>query len=179
MKSFKKHLRVVVGGTKLTFEEMTTVLTQIEACLNSRPLTPLPEASDGIEVLTPGHFLIGRPLTALPEKSRTPQSTSLVRRWYLCQTIVQHVWQRWSEEYLCQLQTFAKWNTPSPNLKVGDIVCLRGEQVAPTQWILAQVKEVHPGPDGKVRVVTVQTTKGIYRRPIVKVVPLIINNEPQ
>ena len=50
MKSFRKHLKVVVGGTKLTSEEMTTVLTQIKPYLNSRPLIPLPEASNGIEV---------------------------------------------------------------------------------------------------------------------------------
>ena len=58
------------------------------------------------------------------------------------------------------------------------MVCRRGEQVAPKQWILARVKEVHPGPDEMVRVVTVQTTKGTYSRPIVKVVPLITSEEP-
>ena len=177
VKSFKKHMRVVVGEAKLTFEEMTTVLTQIEACLNSRPLTPLPEASDSIEALTPGHFLIGRPLEAIPERSPMSRSVSLVRRWHLCQKIVQHFWQRWSKEYLCQLQRFAKWNIPSPNLKVGDIICLRGEQVAPMKWTLERVKELHSGPDGKVWVVTVQTPKRTYKQPVMKVVPLVTSNK--
>ena len=59
MKSAKTHLRCVVGEVKLTFEELSTVLVQIEACLNSQPLVPVnvPD-EDGIEVLTPGHFLI-------------------------------------------------------------------------------------------------------------------------
>ena len=60
VKSFKLHLRQVVGGVKLNFEELTTALTQIEACLNCRPLVPLPSV-EGLDALTPGQFLIGRP----------------------------------------------------------------------------------------------------------------------
>ena len=56
VKSFKSHLRRVVGNVKLTFEELTMVLSQIEACLNSRPLVALPLADDGVEALTPGHL---------------------------------------------------------------------------------------------------------------------------
>ena len=59
MKSMKSHLKRVVGSIKLTFEELTTVLAQVESCLNSRPLVPLcTHNDDGIEALTPGHFLI-------------------------------------------------------------------------------------------------------------------------
>ena len=58
VKSTKKHLSCIVGNARLSFEELTTVLCQIEAVLNSRPLIPLPGDGDNIEVLTPGHFLI-------------------------------------------------------------------------------------------------------------------------
>ena len=43
----------------------------------------------------------------------------------------------------------------------------------PTKWPLSRVTAVHPGADGKVRVVTVQTKKGTYKLPITKIVPLI------
>ena len=61
VKSLKLHLKQVVGEVKLTFEEFMTVLTQIEACLNSRPLTQIPSEDDGIEALTPGHFSLVSP----------------------------------------------------------------------------------------------------------------------
>ncbi len=80
VKSFKKHLKKIVANVRLSYEELSTVLTQIEACLNSRPLTPMPESDNGIEVLMPGHFLVGSPLEAIPDPSASFQSMSLVRQ---------------------------------------------------------------------------------------------------
>ena len=77
VKSFKTHLQKVVGKSRLTFEQLTTILAQIEACLNSQPITPLLEASDGLDVLTPGHFLIGMPITSLPNSPDSSRSVSL------------------------------------------------------------------------------------------------------
>ena len=55
VKSMKTHLRRIVSDVKLIFEEFTTILSQIEAVLNSRPLVPCPCDDEGIEPLTPGH----------------------------------------------------------------------------------------------------------------------------
>ena len=69
----------MVGSVKLTFEEFSTILTHIEACLNGRPLIPISTADDdGIEVLTPGHFLIGKPLSIVPDPSFSYRSVSLL-----------------------------------------------------------------------------------------------------
>jgi len=84
----KKHLKRIVGNVKLTFEELSTVLAQIEACLNSRPLLSLDNDDDGIEALTPGHFLIGRPLQSLPEDSFVYADS--LHHWKLCQALVSH-----------------------------------------------------------------------------------------
>ena len=67
VKAMKKHLRCVIADIKLTFEEFGTLLAQVESCLNSRLLVPLPHSDDGAAALTPGHFLIGRPMEALPD----------------------------------------------------------------------------------------------------------------
>lgn len=93
MKSTKRHLSRVIGETKLTFEKLCTVLTQVEACLNSRPLTPLPYEEDS-QVLTPGHFLIRKPPQALPDPPSL-QSITMLRRWELCQYLVRHFWKCW------------------------------------------------------------------------------------
>ena len=92
MKSMKIQLKRIVSSIKLTFEEVTTVLTQIEACLNSRPLVPLSCDDDGIDVLTPGHFLIGRPLESLPDLAFSYSSVSLLHRWHLRQNLIRHFW---------------------------------------------------------------------------------------
>ncbi len=173
VKSFKKHLRKVVTNVRLSYEELCTVLTQIEACLNFRPLTPMPESDDGIEVLTPGHFLIGSPLEAIPDPSASFQSMSLVRRWHLCQSIVRHFWQRWSSEYVQHLHKRTKWKFPTRNLQVGDIVCVRGDGLVPTGWPLARVTAVHTGKDGLVRVTSLQTPHGHFKRPATKIVLLL------
>ena len=63
VKSTKTHLKRIVGSVKLTNEELSTVLTQIEAVLNSRPLVPMvTQDGEGVEAFTPGHFLIGKSL---------------------------------------------------------------------------------------------------------------------
>ena len=177
VKSFKKHLSRVVGEVKLTFEELLTVLTQIEACLNSRPLTALPCGEDsGIEVLTPGHFLIGRPLEALPDPAESYQPLPLLKQWHLCQALVRHFWNRWSSEYLPALQKMTKWRTPSASRKVsvGDVVVICGDETIPGRWPLARVIQTHSGKDGAIRVVTVKTGRGnVYTRPVVKIATLL------
>ncbi|UYV61853.1 hypothetical protein LAZ67_1006857 [Cordylochernes scorpioides] len=69
IKSFKFHLLRCLKSQILTFKKLSTLTTQIEACLNSRPICPPSSDSDDFNPLTPGHLLIGRPLTALPESN--------------------------------------------------------------------------------------------------------------
>ena len=75
--------------------------------------------------------------------------------------------------HLIALNRFSKWQKPTQNVQVGDIACLRDEPTIPTKWPLARIAKVHPGQDGKIRVVTLHTPKGLYKIPIVKIVPIL------
>ena len=173
MKSTKRHLSRVVGNVKLTFEELCTVLSQIEACLNSHPLTSLPSEDDNIQVLTAGHFLIGKPLEALPDSPSSDQPVSTLRHWELCQSMVSHFWRRWASEYSTALQKLQKWHLPSRNITVGDVVVLQDNGMVPARWPLARITKMYPGRDNVVRVVTVKTGSGTYTRPVHKVILLL------
>ncbi|GFU98631.1 integrase catalytic domain-containing protein [Trichonephila clavipes] len=81
VKAFKFHLKRVVGNAHLTLEEFITILCEIEAVLNSRPLTPLTSNFDDFETLTPGHFLVGRPLTSIVEPQITNINENQLSRW--------------------------------------------------------------------------------------------------
>ena len=100
VKSTKHHLRRTVGGVNLYYEEMATITCQIAACLNSRPyLSQDCHDADGELPLTPGHFMIGRPMQAYPEAPGEADLT-LTNCWKLCQALVQSFWDHWSKSYL-------------------------------------------------------------------------------
>ena len=169
VKSAKKHLRRIMGELKFTFEELTTTACQIEACLNSRPLLPITSHSqDGLMTLTASHFLLFKTPQAVPEDPRLPKEPQLLTSWNKCQSIIHHFWRRWSKEYLGTLQQRTKWQRTKPNLQPEDIVILKTDKVFSCHWPLARILEVHPGQDGRVRVATIKTATGIYKRPTAK-----------
>ena len=178
VRSMKTLLLKSVGVQRLTSEEFYTVLAEVEATLNSRPLVPLDSTpTDGVQALTPGHFLVGRPLRALPEKTDQTSSISSLRRWNLCQRLSAEFWSRWSKEYIHLLHRHHKWRHTKPDMRVGDIVLLKDQELFSRSWPLARVEKSHPDEDGLVRVATVRTEKGTYLRPITKLVPLLSEGE--
>ena len=70
---------------------------------------------------------------------------------------------------------FCKWQNPTRNLKVGDVMLLKEDNLFPTKWPLARVSEVYYEKDGLVRVAAVTTAKGTYKHPASKLAPLLID----
>ncbi|XP_055686030.1 uncharacterized protein LOC129791706 [Lutzomyia longipalpis] len=175
VKSTKRHLKAVLTKTILTFEEFYTVLTSVEAALNSRPLTPLSEDAHDLAALSPGHFLIGRELLAPPQEIIEEREPT--RRWRLVKKLQQDVWKRWVKEYLHHLQERNKWKKRTQPIKTGELVLIMDDNTAPLQWPLARVEHVLPDKAGLPRVADLRTATGTKRRPITKIARLPIYQE--
>ena len=187
----KRSLRKILGNARLTFEELTTVLTEVEGSLNSRPLTYVySELSDG-EPLTPSHLVIGRRVSTLPDPEEfsdsEEDSNAIVRRQRYLSQLLQHFWKRWNKEYLADLREFHR-NTTYTNNTVrevevgGEVVLVQGEDLPRSQWKIGRVEALLKSKDGEVRGVKLRALnkKGkpiVLRRPIQKLVPLEIKEE--
>lgn len=177
IKSTKYHLKRVLGETKLVYEDYETILTQIEAILNSRPLCKLTDSAEDYETLTPAHFLIGRTPISLPQPCVLEIPLNRLDHYQFLQRIVQEYWKEWSKEYLLQLQQRNKWKQIQENVQIGQIVLIIDDNQPPAQWAMGKIIEVFPGEDKLIRVVNIKTQNGIFKRPIHKLCILPVKDE--
>ncbi|XP_053686349.1 uncharacterized protein LOC128735892 [Sabethes cyaneus] len=167
VKIAKQHLYRPLRNSLLSYEDTVTILAQAEACMNSRPLIPLSDDVSDLSALTPGHFLIGCSLHALPDRDLRNIPLNRLNRFQRLQQKTQQFWHMWRNEYLKELQRDSKpFRVRGVPIKVGTMVILRDDSLHPTKWPLARIIEAKPGIDGVIRVVLVQTISGIFRRPV-------------
>jgi len=88
----KFHLRRTLGSQAATYEELCTLLAEMEACLNSRPVCVISDDAFNPNYLSPGHFLIGEPLTQLPAADFTDVKCNRLSRWQTYQQQLQQFW---------------------------------------------------------------------------------------
>ena len=173
VKSFKHHFTRTVGDTLLTFEQLQTYVIEIEAILNSRPISPLSSDPNDLRPLSPGHLLIGEPLTSFAQADLSHLSLNRLSAWQHVQMLRQHFWTRWHKEYLNELTTRTKWKVNSSNpISIGTMVVLKEENAPPLYWKMGRVISCQPGEDGVVRVALVKTEAGTYKRGVKRLCPL-------
>ncbi|XP_057335090.1 uncharacterized protein LOC130673893 [Microplitis mediator] len=124
VKSTKYHLQRTIADTLLTYENFSTFLIQVEAVLNSHPLSALSEDHDDLTALTPGHFIRGAAINTIPEPNLTSISSSRLSHLQHIQERLQHFWDRWSAKCLQLHQFISTWNTSHHNITVGSLVLL-------------------------------------------------------
>ena len=190
VKSVKLSLKKCLRNARLNYEELSTTLVEVEAVLNSRPLTYVYDEFE--EPLTPSHLVIGRRILSMQSKNysiNVPHTQQVLsRRAKFLQRILDHFWNRWRSEYLTQLREQHRGSKrvgPLRKVQVGDVVCIH-EKTTPRQlWRLGRVQRLLPGPDGEVRSAVVKVKSGNmpsseWRRPLQRLYPLEVkqNTEP-
>ncbi|XP_058828191.1 uncharacterized protein LOC131688061 [Topomyia yanbarensis] len=169
VKVAKNHMYRQLRNSRLSFEDLNTVLTEIEAAMNSRPLVPLSEDPNDLSCLTPAHFLIGSTMHFIPETNIMDVQMSRLNHYQSMQRLFQQFWHHWRGEYLQEMQKCTKLTGENNELRIGRLVVIVDEFQHPVKWPLARILSIHPGPDQLTRVVTLRTARGVLKRPITKI----------
>lgn len=176
VKLAKKSLLKVLKDKPIHFDAFNTLLAVVEGVVNSRPITPISANPNDEPPLTPAHFLTGTPMTTLPEPNvidLPSRKYNLVEKWQRLNEIKSHWQKRWCTEVLRSYQVRGKWYVGSAEVKVGALVLTIDPGTTENSWLVATIKELHPGADNKVRVATVVTSTGSeFKRAIVQLAPI-------
>lgn len=172
VKSTKFHLKRILLNAILTYEEFSTLITQIEGILNSRPLFALSSDPNDLSPLTPSHFLIGRTITTPPDPDLTHLAPARLSRFEYVQQLTQQFWNRWAKEYVSQLHHQYKWKTVPTELTPGTLVLVKNDNLPSCKWLLGRIQIMHPGKDGIHRVASINTSKGMIKRSTRHLCPL-------
>lgn len=171
----------MLGRRLVCYTELETLLTEVEAVLNSRPLTYIFNDVNEPCPLSPSSFLVGRRFTALPpyEAVENPNKSADQLRilWRKREDDLKAFWTRWSKEYLSELKNFSVNQVKGvDSLKEGNVVLVSEKQRPRQMWTLARIQELHRGRDGKVRSCSLHLPCGkTVDRPVQLLYPLEAN----
>ena len=171
MKTIKKPLKKILGNTRMNVDEMVTLLKEVEAQVNSRPLcTPSDEPSEQ-NYITPASFLIGRPTMNMPLKPRLTTQLRFPQR-ELNKLLRQQakyldkIWRTWREEYVRGLGTISNKVNDSACVKEGELVLVANQNLPRTVWEVGVVTKLKESKDGRIRTVYLNTSKGPRARSV-------------
>ena len=165
---------------------MQTLIVEVKAVLNDRPLTYLSSDIKDPQPLTLSNLIYGRRIVMLPhllceddettdESFQITGSDLLLRKRAKTQALLmKHFWVRWKQEFLTSLREF-HWTTGKNDRKinVGEVVLVHHD-IPRVHWKLAVIKKVVKGKDGLIRSAVIRTINGITNRPITKLYPMEI-----
>ena len=164
----KEILPAVMPKVTLTDDELHTLLLEIEAIINSRPLTEVPLEVDQNLPLTPNHLLRLNSNIALSPILADESDCHSRQRFRIVQYIADKFWKRWIVEYPKTIMKRSKWYVSRKNLSPGDIVMIVDTFTARGKWPSGKITKTFPDSDGLVRTFLIKTESGIIKRPISK-----------
>ena len=178
----KNCIKKVLGKAFVSLQVLETVVTEVEAILNDRPLTYVSSDPTDYEPLTPSNLLYGRRIKTLPytgtiddknEHSVKDLTHSSMNKLSQIQSrIIQNFQTRWKREYLTSLRERDRnHGVDKQNIKVGEVVQIYNEN-SRTTWNIAIIEKLVEGKDGFSRSAILRTKNGLTSRPICKLYPL-------
>ena len=163
-----------IKSKHLTHEVLSTLMAEVSAVINARPLVPVSNDQDCPDILSPAMLLTQKPSSPV-HYEYNPVDPRI--QWKYVQSLADTFWKRWRSEFLTTLQKRRKWQSETLNLKPGDVVLLRDKEVHRNFWPLAVVERVFESKDGKVRKVEVRVFQNdkqkTFSRPISELIFLL------
>lgn len=186
VRSVKRCLKKTIGKARLTYEELLTIIVEIEGVLNSRPLTYVGDQI--IEPLTPSHLVIGKRLLSsnthgdFDAEEEDQSRASLTKRQRFLQSRLEHFVRRWKNEYLTELRVHHNCHgrRRQPRVNVGDVVNIYEDKTPRQSWKVGVIDSILKGRDGSYRAAVVRTYNGNkvlnITRPLARLYPIEVKS---
>lgn len=166
-----------ISSRQLSHEVLSTLMAEVTAIVNSRPLIPVSTDPSFPSILTPATLLTQKVAVPAAPAGEFEESDLYRRQWRQVQHLSEVFWHRWKNQYLSTLQSRRKWCSKRPNLHIGDLVLLKDSQLQRNQWPVGVVTNTFASQDGNVRKVEVKIASGgeckTFLRPITGTVLLL------
>lgn len=127
VRSVKEPLKKIIGRSTMNAERMATVLKEIEATMDLRPITFVSDDPNEPRTSTPFHFLLGRETIGTIEtlnRFNPIFGNDLTRVMKYREELLEKFWIKWSKDYLRELNSRQKWNKRNDSIDTGEIVLL-------------------------------------------------------
>lgn len=177
-------MRKVIGRTNLTYDELQTLVVEIDGIVNARPVTYVYDDTESIS-----HLVYGRRITNMPNSQHyeiVSTYHSLTRKAKYHRKLLEQYTKQWRNEYLLALREQASIKTRdnhNPEIATGDIVIIRNDQTKRVFWKLTKVEQLLRGEDGIARAAVVRVFREnanhsqILRRSIQHLIPIEVKRE--
>ncbi|XP_031339592.1 uncharacterized protein LOC116168078 [Photinus pyralis] len=174
VRTMKELLVRVLGSSILNYEELVTVLCDVQGVINGRPLTYVFE-NDDLLPLTPSMFLQGVREVGVPDIDML-DNKGFQKRYRLRQRLMNDLRHRFRKEYIGMLID-KKRKTNDITLKVGDVVLVGSDNKKRLAWPIGRITEMIRGRDGICRVAKLKTSRGVFIRPVQRLYPMEVSSE--
>lgn len=163
----------------LTHDVLATLMAEVSAIINSRPIVSVSSDPDNPEILSPNLLLTLKTPFELGSYDHLDIKDVYRARWRHVQYLADKFWSKWKNEYLNNLQKRRKWHFDENPIEVGNVVLLKDKEAHRNDWPLGLITRIFPSADKKIRKVEVKVIKDgkitFYTRPVVELVLLVKN----